>query len=66
VLETNSENRNIRDLYRGINQYKKDQPITKIVKDDSGVLLADSSRILNIWKTYFCQLWSVHVVNDVG
>jgi len=32
-LETNSKNKNIRDLYRGINEYKKGyQPRTNLIK----------------------------------
>jgi hypothetical protein len=36
-LETNSKVNNIRDLYKGINDFKKGyQPRTFIVKDDKG------------------------------
>jgi len=42
-LETNSKIQNIRDLYRGINDFKKGyQPRCNIVKDDKGDLVADS------------------------
>jgi hypothetical protein len=41
-LESNSENKNIRDLYRGTNEFKKGyQPRTNLVKDERGDLLAD-------------------------
>jgi uncharacterized FlaG/YvyC family protein len=41
-LESNSKNKNIRHLYRGINEFKKCyQPITNLVKDEGGDLLAD-------------------------
>jgi hypothetical protein len=41
-LETNSKNMNIRDLYRGINEFKKGyQPRTNMVKEENGDLLAD-------------------------
>ena len=44
-LETNSKINNIRDLYRGINDFKKGyQPRTIIVKDEKGDLVADSHR----------------------
>jgi hypothetical protein len=60
-LESNSKNKNIRDLYRGINEFKKGyQPRTNLVKDKRGDLLADSHKILNRWKNYFCQLLNVH------
>jgi hypothetical protein len=56
-LETNSKNKNIRDLYRRINEFKKgNQPKTNMVKEENGDLLADSHSILNRWKNYFCQL----------
>jgi hypothetical protein len=58
--------KNISDLYRGINEFKKSyQPRAKLVKDKSGDLLADSNNILNTWKNYFCQILNVHCVNDV-
>jgi hypothetical protein len=65
-LETNSKNKNIRDLYRGINKFKKGyQPRTNMVKAENGDLLADSHSILNRWKNYFCQLVNVHGVTEV-
>jgi hypothetical protein len=46
-LETNSKNKNIRELYRGINDFKKGyQPRTDIVKDEKGDLVADCHSIL--------------------
>ena len=42
--EANSKINNIRDLYRGINDFKKGyQPRTFIVKDEKGDLVADST-----------------------
>jgi hypothetical protein len=65
-LESNSKNKNIRDLYRGTNEFKKGyQPRTNLVKDERGDLLADPHKILNRWKSYFCQLLNVHGVGDV-
>jgi hypothetical protein len=65
-LATNSKNKNIRDLYRGINEFKRGyQPRNNLVKDENGVLLADSHNILNRWKNYFSQLLNVHNVSDV-
>jgi predicted nucleotide-binding protein (sugar kinase/HSP70/actin superfamily) len=41
-LETNNKNKNIRDLYRGLNEFKKEyHPIVNIIKDEKGNLLAD-------------------------
>ena len=56
----------LRDLYRGINDFKKGyQPITNIVKDEKGDLVADSYSIVARWRNYFSQLLTVHGVNDV-
>jgi hypothetical protein len=65
-LETNNKNKNIRDLYRGINKFKKGyQPRINIIKDENGDLLADPQNILNRWKNFFNQVLNVHVVHDV-
>jgi len=65
-LETNSKIKNIRDLYRGINNFKKGyQPTTSIVKDDNVDLVADSHSILATWRNYFSQLLNVQGVNEV-
>jgi hypothetical protein len=56
----NSKNKNIRDLYRGINDFKRGyQPSSNLVKDENGDLLADSHNILNRWRNYFSQLLNV-------
>jgi hypothetical protein len=48
-LETDSKNNNIRDLYRGINEFKRGhQPRNNLGKDENGDLLADSHNILNM------------------
>jgi hypothetical protein len=60
-LESNSKNKNLRDLYRGINEFKKGcQPRTNLVKDKRGDLLVDLREIFTRWKNYFCQLLNVH------
>jgi hypothetical protein len=47
-LETNNKNKNIRDLYRGINEFKKGyQPGINIRKDENRNLLADPQNVLN-------------------
>jgi hypothetical protein len=62
----NSKNKNIRDLYRGINGFKRSyQPRSNLGKDENGHLLADSNTILNRLKSYFSQLLNVHNVSDV-
>ena len=66
-LETNSKIQNIRDLYRGINDFKKRyQPRCNIVKDEKGDLFADSHAIVARWRNYFSQLFNVHGVKAVG
>jgi hypothetical protein len=65
-LESNSKNKNIRDLYRGINEFKKVyRPRTNLVKDERGDLLVDPHKILKRWKNYFCQLLNVYGVGGV-
>jgi hypothetical protein len=45
-FETNSKNKNFRDLYRGINDFKKGhQPRTNVVKYEKGDLFADCHSI---------------------
>jgi hypothetical protein len=59
-IELNSKNKNIRDLCRGITEFKKGyQPKTNLVKDERGYLLVDPQKILTRWKNYFCQLLNV-------
>jgi hypothetical protein len=65
-METNSKIKNVRDLYRGINDFEKGyQPRTNIVKDEQGDLVVDSHSILARWRNYFSQILNVHGVNDV-
>ena len=66
-LETNSKIKNIRDLCRGINDFKKGfQPRCNMVKDENSDLVADSHSIVARWRKYFSQLFNVHGVKDVG
>ena len=66
-LETNNKIQNIRDLYRGFNDFKKGyQPKCKVVKDKKGDLVADSHSIVARWRKYFSQLFNVHGVKNVG
>jgi hypothetical protein len=65
-LATNSTNKNIRDLYRGVNKFKRGyQPRNNLVKDENGDLLAYSQNILNRWKNYLSQLLNVHNVSYI-
>ena len=66
-LETNSNIKNIRDLYKGISDFNKVyQPSCNIVKHEKGDLVADSHSIVARWRNYFSQLFNMHGVKDVG
>jgi hypothetical protein len=65
-LAKNSKNKNNRDLYREVNEFKKGyQPRSNLVKNENGDLFADTHIILNRWKNYFSQLLNVHRISDV-
>jgi len=62
-LETKSKIKNIRDLHRGISDFKKGyQPRTNIVKEETGDLVAGSHSILARWRNHFSQLLNIHEV----
>ena len=55
-VETNIKTKNIRDLYRGINDFKKGyQPRTNAGEDEKGNLITDSTSILARWRNHFSQ-----------
>jgi hypothetical protein len=65
-LEANSKNKSIRELYRGINEFKKGYQLrTNLVKNEAGDLLAGTHKILNRCKNHSCQLLNVHGTGDV-
>jgi hypothetical protein len=66
-LAMNGKNKNkIRDLYRGINEFKRGYQLrNSLVKYKNGDLLADSNSISNRLKNYFFQLLNVHILSDV-
>ena len=65
-LENNIKINNIRELYRGISDFKKGyQPRTNILKNEKVDLVADSHSILAGWRNHFFQLFNIHGVNDV-
>jgi hypothetical protein len=64
-LATNSKNKNIRELYRGISEFKRGyQSRSNLVMDENGDLLADSNIIYRC-KSYFSQLLNGRNVSDV-
>jgi hypothetical protein len=65
-LVSNSTNKNIREVYKGINEFKKGcQHRTTSVEDERGDLLEDARENLNRWKNYFCQLLDVKRLGGV-
>jgi len=64
--EKNFKIKNIRDLCRGINDFKKGyQPRTNTVKDKKCDLVTDCHSILARWRNNVSQLWNVPGVNNV-
>jgi hypothetical protein len=60
-LETTNKNKDIRNLYRSINEFKKGyQPRINIIKDEYINLLADPQNVLNRWKIFFNQVLNLH------
>jgi hypothetical protein len=65
-LAMNSKKKNIRDLYRGINEFRRGyHPRSNLVKDENGNLLADANNTVNRWKGYFSEFLNVHNASDV-
>jgi hypothetical protein len=65
-LDTNSKIKNIKSLYKGINDFKKCyQPRTNIVKAEKGDLVTESHSIWAWWRNHFSQLLNVPGDNDV-
>jgi len=65
-LDTKIKMKNIRDLYRDINDFKKGyQPRTNIVKDKKGDLVTDCHSLVASWRNHFSQLLNVHGINEV-
>jgi hypothetical protein len=65
-LETNSKGKNIRDLYRDINDSMKGyQSRTNIVNDEKGDLVTDSHSSLVRWRNHLSLLLNVHGINNV-
>ena len=51
-LEENSKNKNIWEMYKGINEFKKGyQPRAYVIKKDDGTIVADTTSILSRWNS---------------
>jgi hypothetical protein len=65
-LGTISKVKNIRDLYRGINNFKKGyQPRSNIVYYEKGDLVTGFHSITVRWRNHFSHLFNVHGSSDV-
>jgi hypothetical protein len=65
TLVTNTKETSISNLYRGINQFKKDyQPRTNFVKITKVICLQISEKF-GIGGRHTCQLLNVHGINNV-
>jgi hypothetical protein len=65
VLATNSKNKNVWFLCRGMNVFERGyQPRNNLVMNENGDHLADSHSVLNRCRNYFCQLLNVDNVSD--
>jgi hypothetical protein len=66
-LATTTNNKTIKDLYRGINEFDRGyQPRRNLVKDENGDMFADSNNILNKWKDCFSEILNVRSVSDAS
>jgi hypothetical protein len=62
-LETKSKIKSIRNIYRGISDFKKGyQPRTNIVKDEKDDLVTDCHSILAGWRKPFSQLLGLMIL----
>jgi hypothetical protein len=60
-IEDNRRQKNVREMYKGINSTKKGfQSKSNTVRDEKGDLIADRDGLLGRWKRYFDQLLNVH------
>jgi hypothetical protein len=65
-VETNSKNKNVRDICTVVKVFKKlYQPRNSLEADENDDLLADSQSMLNRGKNYFGQPLITREVNDV-
>jgi hypothetical protein len=59
-LEENSKSKKIREMYKGINEFKKGyQPCTYVIKKHNGIIVAYTTSILSRWEQFFIVLLNV-------
>ena len=57
-LEENSKNKNIREMYKGINEFKKgNQPRAYVIKKHDSTIAADTTSILSRWEQFLLIYW---------
>ena len=60
-LEENSKNKNIREMCKEINEFKKDyQPHAFVIKKHDSTIVADTTSILSRWEQFFSNLFNVN------
>ena len=60
-LEENSKNKNILEMYKGVNKFKQDyQPRTCAIKKHDGTIVAGTTNILSRWEQFFSNLLNVN------
>ena len=56
-LEENSKSKNIREMYKAINEFKKGyQPRAYVIKKQDGTIVAGTTSILSRWEQLFSNL----------
>ena len=56
-LEENSKNKNIREIYKESNEFRKGcQPRAYVIKKHDGTIVADATSILSRWEQFFSNL----------
>ena len=60
-LTENRTNKNIREMYKGINEFKNGyQPRTYVIEKDDCTIVADTSSILSRQKQFYSNLLNVN------
>ena len=67
MLEENSEHKNIWEMYKGINEFKKGyQPRGYVIKRHDGTIVTDTTSILSRWEQFFSNLLNVKTLATKG
>ena len=61
VNKENSKNKNIREINKGINEFKKGYQLRPyVIKKHDGTIVADTTGILSRWEQFLCKLFNVN------